>query len=289
MPNLKDIRKRIVTVRNTQQITKAMKMVAAAKLRRAQEAAENARPYSSRLTELLGALVASQGEDAHPFFGAGSQAPAHVVLLTSDRGLCGAYNSNLIRTTEGFLASEAGGEAKLTTCGRRGFDYFKKRIGERIVASHINLSKGFNAELAKVVAEDVAERFLSGQAGTVHLVYARFRSAVSQIPVVEQLLPVPRGQAGGEEGAEVADYVYEPDAGAVLASLAARYVETQVLQAMLEAMASEHGARMSAMDSASNNAADMIDRLTLAMNRARQASITTELMEIVGGAEALAG
>lgn len=285
MPSLKHIRKRIASVRSTQQITKAMKMVSAAKLRRAQEAAENARPYGQRLNELLASVAAGVGEGSHPFLEPGSQAPAEVVVITSDRGLCGGYNTNLIKKAEGFLRSEEGRDATMTACGRRGFDYFRKRVADRITSQHVNRPGGFDLALAREVAADVAKRFRAGEVGSVYLVCSRFRSAISQTPVVERLLPVERSEAA----AEGVEYVCEPAPAELLETLLARYVETRIFQAFLEANASEHGARMTAMDSATRNASDMIDRLTLQMNRARQATITTELMEIVGGAEALKG
>ncbi len=287
MPSLKDIRKRITSVRNTQQITKAMKMVAAAKLRRAQEAAEGARPYAVKLTELLVNLSSQSGAYSHPYLSEGSTAPAHLVLCTSDRGLCGGFNTNLIKLAEEFFAGEDGAEATLTACGRRGNDYFKSRIGERIVAAHVNRPGGLDLELARSVTEDVAQLFTSGEAGSVYLIYSRFNSAISQTPVLEKLLPIERSDDGETGEAGLTDYVYEPGAAELLGTLLPRYAETKVYQAMLESVASEHGARMAAMDSATRNAAEMIDRLTLEMNRARQAAITTELMEIVSGAEAL--
>jgi len=280
--NLKDIRKRVVSVRNTQQVTKAMKMVSAAKLRRAQAAVEGARPYAGKVTEMLGRLAAGQdGAGAGPFFEAG-QGPAHLVVLSSDRGLCGAYNASMVKLAEGFLAGDTGKDAGLTVCGRRGNEQLR-RNGHDITVSHENGL--LDLELSREVAADVTRRFLEGQAGSVHLAYSRFHSAMSQEPVVEQLLPV----TAAADGEEAADYMHEPGAEVILASLLNRYIQTRVFAAMLEATASEHGARMTAMDSASRNASDMIDRLTLAMNRARQAGITTELMEIVGGAEALKG
>jgi len=287
--NLKDIRKRVSSVRSTQQVTKAMKMVAAAKLRRAQEAAENARAYSDKLTELLRSLAASAGEDAHPMLRAGSKAPLHAIVVSADRGLCGGYNTNLLRKTEEFLDSTEGAGATATVFGRRGFDHLKKRDGLTLVSEHVNTP--VDVTVARALAAEATGRFLAGESGGVRIVYTRFRSAISTEPVVERLLPVAAEDAGtAEDGVDAAsDYVYEPNAYQILATLLPRYVETCVYHAMLESSASEHGSRMTAMDSATNNASDMIDRLTLEMNRARQASITTELMEIVGGAEALKG
>jgi len=284
--SLKDIRRRIGSVRNTQQVTKAMKMVAAAKLRRAQERAEHARAYADKLASILHGLGSPQdGEEKHPFLKSCADAPAHAIVISADRGLCAGYNSNISRLAERFLASETGAGATITACGRRGRDYLGAR-GARIVQEHVNLTGEMSIGLARAIATDVAKRFVDGEAGKVFIIYTRFRSAISHEPSIRQLLPVVSDDDGD---AGKIDYVYEPDAGTILASLLPRYVETLVFHAMLEATASEHGARMTAMDSASRNASDMIERLTLMMNRARQASITTELMEIVGGAEALKG
>jgi F-type H+-transporting ATPase subunit gamma len=283
--SLKEIRRRITSVKNTQQVTKAMKMVAAAKLRRAQAAAENGREYADKLTDILNSLTAAPGADQQPFLRPGADAPAHAILVTSDRGLCGGYNASLIKLVEQWLGSVDGNEARLTAVGRRGRDHFR-RHGGQIEAEHVDLGAGADIKLAREIAVDVSRRFVEGEAGRVFIVYTRFRSAISQEPVVAQLLPLD-AQVSDEEQAAGPDYVFEPDPAAILGSLLPRYVETKVYHAMLESVASEHGARMTAMDSATRNASDMIDRLTLEMNRARQAGITTELMEIVGGAEAL--
>jgi F-type H+-transporting ATPase subunit gamma len=283
--SLKTIRKRIGSVRNTQQVTKAMKMVSAAKLRRAQMAAEAARAYSDKLTELLRGLSASETAKAHPLMRSGVQAPAHLVLITADKGLCGAYNASLIRLAANFLAGERGASASLTTVGRRGRDHFGKRGRANVAAEHVQVA--ITKDLARAIARDVSRRFLDGEAGEVYLVDTRFKSAISQTATIDRLLPL----ASPEESADAAprEYVYEPSAQAILASLLPRYVETRIYHALLESSASEHGARMTAMDNATRNAREMIDRLTLEMNRARQAGITKELMEIVGGAEALKG
>lgn len=286
MASLKVIRKRISSVRSTQQVTKAMKMVAAAKLRRAQERAEHARAYSDRLATVLKRLAAVAGSSDHPFLASAGDAPPHLIVITGDRGLCGAYNSNIVRLADNFLASREGTGATITACGRRGRDHFKAR-GRNPVSEHVNLQGEMGVDLAREIASDAAHRFVIGDAGKVYLVYTKFRSAISHQPTIQQLLPIEK--AGDESDGADSDYLYEPDAVSILGSLLPRYVDTLVFHAMLEATASEHGARMTAMDSASRNASEMIDRLTLAMNRARQASITTELMEIVGGAEALKG
>jgi F-type H+-transporting ATPase subunit gamma len=284
--SLKVIRKRISSVRSTQQVTKAMKMVAAAKLRRAQERAEHARAYSDRLADVLRRLAGVAGGSGHPFLAPAGNGPPHLIVVTGDRGLCGAYNANVVRLAEQFLSSREGEGATVTACGRRGRDHLRSR-GRNLVAEHVNLQGDMGVGLAREIAADAARRFVAGEAGKVFVVYTKFRSAISHQPTIQQLLPITQGEEGGDV-AET-DYLYEPDAASILRSILPRYLDTLVFHAMLEATASEHGARMTAMDSASRNASDMIDRLTLAMNRARQASITTELMEIVGGAEALKG
>jgi F-type H+-transporting ATPase subunit gamma len=291
MASLKAIRKRITSVKSTQKITKAMKMVSAAKLRRAQDAATSARPYADKLSELLRSVVAraeaAGGDTAiHPLL----QTPAeerrvHVLLVTSDRGLCGGYNANLIRKAEIFLQEHGREHARMTVVGRRGFDYFKRR-GVTIADKHINLFGGPTAELALSIGTQLAGEFAAGTVDGVYIVYSAFRSALVQTPTLLQLLPVPT--AAGADHHPI-DYLYEPSAAELLDRLVRRYITVLIHRAFLEAMASEHGARMTAMESATNNAADMINRLTLDMNRARQATITKELMEIVGGAEALKG
>jgi F-type H+-transporting ATPase subunit gamma len=286
MASLKAIRKRITSVKNTQKITKAMKMVSAAKLRRAQEALAAARPYADKLAQLLRNVAARVGSDAHPLLQThAEERRLDVVLVTTDRGLCGAYNTNLIRKTEAFLQERGRERVRLTVVGRRGFDYFKKRRVE-IADKHINLLRGPNAALADSIGARLAHAFAAGDSDAVYLVYNQFRSALVQVPTLQQLLPIV-AEAGA--GADAVDYRYEPSAAVLLDRLLHQYVNVLIHRAFLDATASEHGARMTAMDSATSNAADMIDRLTLEMNRARQATITKELMEIVGGAEALQG
>lgn len=286
MPSLKAIRKRISSVRNTQQITKAMKMVSAAKFRRAQEAVIAARPYSDRVAELLRSLGGTLGDEAHPLLRV-SEEPARIrlVLITSDRGLCGAYNSSLIRHADAYLRDHASRERSLTILGRRGVEYYRRRAAT-IADRHVQIA-GPSIALAREVARKVSSDFAEGRVDRVDLLYNSFRSALSQVPTLETLLPV--GIGGPGEGAPPAEPIFEPDRPAVLNRLLPQYVEVRIYRALLEAAASEQGARMTAMDSASNNAAKMIFSLTLAMNRARQAAITKELMEIVSGAEALKG
>jgi F-type H+-transporting ATPase subunit gamma len=284
MPSLKALRKRIATVRSTQQITKAMKMVAAAKLRRAQEAAERARPYAAKLTEMFAAVAAGTEPDAHPLLARRPERRVELLVLTSDRGLCGGYNSNLLRFAEGFVRERGTVEAAFAVVGRKGLEYYRRR-SRRIVLQRVGILTEPPHVIAAELAAELVRRFTAEETDAVYLVYTRFRSAISQIPTAVPLLPV----AAPAGDAPPADYIFEPERPALLGRLLPRYVEALVTQALLEAIASEHGARMTAMDSATNNASDMIGRLTLSMNRARQATITKELMEIVSGAEALKG
>jgi len=284
MPSLKSLRKRIGTVRSTQQITKAMKMVAAARLRRAQEAAERARPYAQKLSEMFAAVAAGVDPALHPLLARRDEGRIDVLVLTSDRGLCGGYNSNLLRFTEAFLREKRGLATALVTVGRKGLEHFRRRGGD-VVAHKIGVLTTPPNAMATELAETLTARFVASESDAVYLVYNRFRSAISQVPTVAPLLPV----APPADDVPAVDYIFEPDRAELLGRLLPRYVATQITQALLESIASEHGARMTAMENATNNATEMIGQLTLSMNRARQATITKELMEIVGGAEALKG
>jgi len=286
MASLKIIRKRITSVKSTQKITKAMKMVSAAKLRRAQDAATAARPYAEKITGLLHNVASRVEGSAHPLLANRAELRSiHLLVVTADRGLCGGYNTNIIRKAEQFLNEHGRDRVRLTIVGRRGFDYFKRRP-VTIAEKHINLFGGPNSELARRIAAALAAEFAEGKADAVYILYNQFRSALVQVPTLVQLLPI---AADTTHEGETVDYLYEPDAVTLLDRLLRQYVTVLIHRAFLEATASEHGARMTAMDSATNNASDMINRLTLEMNRARQATITKELMEIVGGAEALKG
>jgi F-type H+-transporting ATPase subunit gamma len=285
MATLKVIRKRISSIRNTQQITKAMKMVSAAKLRRAQEAAVEARPYAEKMTELLANVAARVAPEAHPLLQTREEKKVHLLLFTSDRGLCGGYNANLIRAAEAFMRREGSAkEIQLVVVGRKGADYFRRRRAA-ISDRHVNILATPAEELSAALAEKAIDRFGKAESDAVYLLYSRFRSALSQVPTLEKLLPVALGQT--EKPEQLTEYLYEPGVEALLASLLPKVTEVAVFRALLEATASEHGARMTAMDSATSNASKMMGSLTLQMNRARQASITRELMEIVGTAEAL--
>jgi F-type H+-transporting ATPase subunit gamma len=285
MATLKIIRKRITSIRNTQQITKAMKMVSAAKLRRAQEAALLARPYADKMNEILINLSARVSRSAHPLLAIREEKRIQLVLVTSDRGLCGGYNANLVRAAEAFIRQHgAGKEILLVLVGRKGADYYRRRRGET-GERYLNFLSTPAEELAAVIAEKLITRFVDGETDAVYLIYSHFRSALSQVPTVEKILPVALSET--QEPEQLTEYLYEPGAEELLSSLLPRITEIKIQRALLEAIASEHGARMTAMDSATTNASKMMGSLTLQMNRARQASITRELMEIVGTAEAL--
>jgi F-type H+-transporting ATPase subunit gamma len=287
MATLKVIRKRISSIRNTQQITKAMKMVSAAKLRRAQEAAVQARPYAEKMTDLLKNVSARVSSDAHPLLKAGEEKKIHLVLFTSDRGLCGGYNANLVRAAEAFIRRQgADREIQLTMVGRKGADHFRRRRAN-IADRYTDILYKVPEELAAEIAQKLIARFVNGEADAVYILYSNFRSALSQVPTLQKLLPVALDEAKESDLQQMTEYLYEPGIRELLASLLPRITDVAVQRALLEATASEHGARMTAMDSATTNASKMMGSLTLQMNRARQASITRELMEIVGTAEAL--
>ncbi len=286
MATLKAIRKRISSIRNTQQITKAMKMVSAAKLRRAQEAAVQARPYAEKMRDLLKNLAARVARDSHPLLKVREEKRIDLLLFTSDRGLCGGYNANLIRAAEAFIRRQAAGQQiQHVPVGRKGADHFRRRKAE-VAARYVNILATPAEELASEIAEKVIGRFINGDTDAVYILYSRFRSALSQVPTLEKLLPVALAE-DEEKTDQLTEYLYEPGVESLLSSLLPKITEVGVHRALLEAIASEHGARMTAMDSATSNASKMMASLTLQMNRARQASITRELMEIVGTAEAL--
>ena len=285
MATLKVIRKRISSVRNTQQITKAMKMVSAAKLRRAQEAVERARPYAEKMVQLLKNLSSRTSDETHPLLMDREEKHIELILITSDRGLCGGYNANLIRTAEDFLRSHsAESQVILTVVGRKGADYFRRRNVE-IGDQYVNIGNRPLEDLASEMAEKTIGRFQREESDGSYLLYSRFKSALSQVPTVQKLIPVVKDDKTEQE--QAIEYLFEPSDQAVLSSLLPKVVEVTIYRALLEAGASEQGARMTAMESATTNAADMISKLTLQMNRARQASITRELLEVVSTAEAL--
>ncbi len=285
MATLKTIRKRISSVRNTQQITKAMKMVSAAKLRRAQDAVLRARPYAEKMTALQKNLSARISAENHPLLRAREEKRTHLLLITSDRGLCGGYNANLIRTAESFISSRAHQvQISLSFVGRKGGGYFQRRNPET-ADRHLDTWGRLAEELAAELAEKVMRRFLGEESDAVYILYSRFRSAISQVPTVNRLIPLATGEEEGEE--QTTEYLFEPGVEELLTTFLPKVIEMGIYQALLEAAASEHAARMTAMDSATTNAGEMINQLTLLMNRARQASITRELLEVISTGEAL--
>lgn len=286
MATLKAIRKRVASVQNIQQITKAMKMVSAARLRRAQEAALAARPYAEKLEAILQNLAAQSGEGSHPFLTPRPETETTLVLITSDRGLCGGFNSSLVRAAEAFLKDYADRNVRLVLIGRRGYDHFKRR-DVPIDEEHVNLFGRLSADLAHDIGRRAGDRFRAGETDSLYVLYARFRSALVQVPTIDRILPIAPAEPQAETTAPTLEYLYEPTPAELVADLLERYVDMLLYRAMLESVASEHGARMTAMDNATNNAVEMIDRLTLDMNRARQAGITRELLEIVATSESL--
>ncbi len=290
--NLRDIRKRIASIRSTQQITKAMKMVAAARLRRAQESILAARPYATKMLEVLSSLAARTSAEAHPLLARREPRRIEVVVFTSDRGLCGAFNMNLIQRTERFVAEEKGRteEIALSFIGKKGRDYFRKRKVS-IRREYINFFGKVDYPLASRIGQALAQAYSDKQVDRIYLLYSEFRSAIQQPVVLKKILPVtpwtPVEGEGAPSRSAAVEYLYEPSEGEILDKLLPMYVEVQVYQALLESVASEYGARMTAMENATNNAAEMIEKLTLVYNKARQASITKELIEIISGAEAV--
>ncbi len=291
MPSLKSIKKRISSTKSTRQITKAMKMVSAAKLRRAQEAVVAARPFSNKLQQVIGSLARRENQDAHPLLAQRGQGKALIVLITSDRGLCGGFNGNVSKAVERHICANPDGyeQLDLLLIGRKGNDYLKRRPGMSIFKVYDNLlgTGQVSYAPASLIGQELVELFESEQYDAVFLAFNAFRSAISQEPLIKQLLPVVPAGEESDSGEYLADYLYEPNVTEVLSQLLPKYVEVQIFRAFLESVASEHGARMSAMDSASKNATEMIGKLTLQYNRARQAAITKELMEIISGAESI--
>jgi len=292
MPSLKSIKKRISSTKSTRQITKAMKMVSAAKLRRAQAAVVAARPFSNKLRQVIESLARREDHDAHPLLAQRDKGKALVVLVTSDRGLCGGFNSNMSKTVERYIRANPDGfeQLDLLLIGRKGNDYLKRRPGMTIFKVYENLlgTGQVSYAPASLIGQELVELFASEQYDAVFLAFNAFRSAISQEPQIVPLLPIAPDAVEPAAGDEyLADYIYEPSVTEVLSQLLPKYVEVQLFRAFLESVASEHGARMSAMDSASKNASEMIGKLTLQYNRARQAAITKELMEIISGAESV--
>jgi F-type H+-transporting ATPase subunit gamma len=293
MPSLKDLKVRINSVKSTQKITSAMKMVAAAKLRRAQEHAEAARPYAERMERMLGSLAGSMmGQEGAPVLLAGSgRDQIHlVVVMTSDRGLCGAFNSSIARGARRFIRDllAAGKQVKILCVGRKGRDQLRRDFGTLIVGTIEEVGKReLSFADADAIANRVATMYEAGEFDVCTMIYNKFKSVITQIVTIQQLIPFAPPAAADGGAAAQANYEYEPDEQDILASLLPRNLAVQIYRGLLENAASEQGARMTAMDSATRNAGDMINRLTINYNRTRQAYITKELIEIISGAEAL--
>jgi len=285
MPSLIDFRRRIRSVKNTQQITKAMKMVSAAKLRRAQEAVVAGRPFAGMLQRMLanvaGAAAGNDSVKEHPLLQQREQKKVLVVLVSADRGLAGAFNSNVNRGAQKFMQELPGVEFEIEAVGKKGRDYFRRR-GYTISGDHQNFSRKPNYGDVAAVAKKVSGRYATGEVDAVYLAYNEFKSVMTQQFRMVRVLPVPL-----PEGEASTDYIYEQPAEELLGSLLPRYVEIELWRSVLESTASEHAARMTAMDAASRNASEVIERVTLQMNRVRQASITREIIEVVSGASAL--
>jgi F-type H+-transporting ATPase subunit gamma len=284
MPSLIDIRRRVRSVKNTQQITKAMKMISAAKLRRAQESAIAARPYATMLHQVLSnvAEAASQAPDgAHPLLAVRPEKNILVIVVTADRGLAGGFSSNLIKLAQRFIVEHPGADIGLEVIGRKARDYFRRREA-KIQGEHLDLFRKVQFADAEKIADSVIERFTKGEVDSVYLFVNEFKSVMAPNPSMTRVLPIEVPKSG-----EPVDYIYEQPPEEILGSLLPRYVKMQMYRALLESAAAEHAARMTAMDAATSNASDMIDKLTLFMNRVRQASITREIIEIVSGAAAL--
>ena len=291
MANLLDIRRRIKSVKNTQQITKAMKMVSAAKLKRASDRVVNARPFANKMSDVLDELASQTTEDFHhPLLDPRGDQKYLLVLITADKGLCGAFNTNLLKAAQTFVKENADKRIDLIAIGRKGRDFFRRRRAE-IVGEYVGLTGKGRVDFSEAleVADDVIKRFTEDEeVDKVFLIFAEFKTVLSQRIVVEQLLPVSETVEQETTGSEeTKDYIYEQPPAEIFSRLLPNLVETKIFRALLESIASEQGARMTAMDAASKNAGDLISSLTLNMNRVRQAAITREIIEIVSGAAAL--
>lgn len=282
MPSTKDIRRRIRVVKNIEKITSAMKMVAAARLRKAQDRAEAARPYAEKMREVMANLASSVGEIEHPLLEVREENNVAFVVIGADRGLAGSYNSNVMNKAVREIGDRDPTSVKLVLVGKKAVGFFKKRPFQTVAELTPPGSQVAFADIRGVTTQ-VRSMFESGEVDAVYLVYAKFMSPMRQDPTVVKLLPM--STPAGDEAAQ-ADFIFEPQADQLLGALLPRYVDTQVYQALVESQASEHGARMTAMSAATKNAGEMIDSLTLQYNKARQAAITTEIVEIVSGAEA---
>lgn len=289
MPTLRDVKKRIKSVISTKRITNAMEMVAAAKLRRAQQRVEEARPYAAKMEEMLGNLAAgSSGEIIHPYFEERPIKKKTLCVVASDRGFCGGFNSNVIRMATKWLIENKDVETEILLVGKKGNDFFKRRTYP-IAGVYRDWGGSLDYDKAKDVVRFLTDRFLTGETDEISILYTRFISMVKFKPSLEKYLPIPRPEINEEEAKTSTNYIFEPNAEEIYAALMPGYATTKMVTALAESFASEHGSRMIAMNAATTNAGDMIEGLTLDYNKARQAQITKELLEVVSGAEALKG
>jgi F-type H+-transporting ATPase subunit gamma len=290
MPSLIDIRRRIRAVKSTQQITKAMKMVAASKLRRAQERVLNARPYTREMQRVLAELATRVDPSAHPLLGqrdlAAPGSRTMLVVVSADKGLCGSFNTNIVKAASNLIVSSAGRPIVLGLVGRKGRDFYKRR-GFEIAFEQVAIFQTLKYADAQHIGRAAVEEFTTGRVDVVQLVYNEFKSVIQQRVVVEQLLPIARADVTSDEATAQIDYLYEPAPEDIFNQLLPRYIETLVYRALLESHAAFFAAQMTAMDTATKNASEMISQLTLYMNKVRQAAITREIIEVVSGAEAL--
>jgi F-type H+-transporting ATPase subunit gamma len=285
MPSLIDLRRRIRAVKNTQQITKAMKMIAASRLRRSQDRVLNARPFAIQSKRLLAGLAARTEASAHPLLAEREEKVVLAIVLTSDKGLCGSFNTNIIKAAGAFLLERPAQKQVVGLIGRKGRDFFRRR-GYEPAIERVNIFQHLTFDMAREIADFASGLFTDAKIDSVYLVYNEFKSVMQQRVVTERLLPVTAEDLSDKDPAVNVEYIYEPDAATLFAQILPGYVRVQVWRALLESAAAENAARMTAMDAATENATDMIDALTLYMNKVRQAAITREIIEVVSGAQA---
>ena len=292
MPNLKDLKNRIESVKSTRKITKAMQMVAAAKLRKAQEAAEQARPYADKMSLVMNKITSSDNvSSSSPLLTGNGNNNIHLIIIaTSERGLCGAFNSSIVRLAKNHInkLKSEGFQIKILTIGKKGREQLKREFGENMI-DHVDLSevKKIAYENASSISDNIISMFLNNEFDVATIFYNQFESVISQVPQASQLIPIEINSEKTQNDNSISNFVYEPDEQEIIEDLLPKAIATKIFTALLENGASEQGARMSAMDNATRNAGDMIDKLTIQFNRSRQAAITNELIEIISGAEAL--
>jgi F-type H+-transporting ATPase subunit gamma len=283
MASLRDIKRRIRSVKNTQQITRAMKLVSAAKMRKSQEAIITARPYALKMIDVMSSLSCRVETTAHPLLSRREEKNVMIIVITSDKGLCGGFNGNIIRKTLRLIEEKRNCTISLIVVGKKGRDYFRAKK-HTIAKEYIDLLRAFSYQKASLIVKDVIDAYTSEQVDSIYTIYNEFKSVIQQRIVTETLLPISPLQC--KPGEEPVDYLYEPSAALILDEILNKYVGVEVYRMLLESIASEHGARMTAMDSATRNASEMIGKLVLNYNRVRQTAITKEIIEVVGGAEA---